>query len=210
MRCWHPNQAWRWRAFGCCRRYISLGQRIQRNLLEQEFSWSVTVPGCRDRCLRTARGKQSTIYILHKSPSQSTQCNPLQVAVILSNDGVLANPLPPVGTPGSYGSTHRNYSEGFRARRHSPNTGTSWLGHWRPKSVATKLGLKRTTLIHKMQKLGISRPRVQNLHGGTGQKTVVRLSGAGGVGRSHTTPSEWRIIASPIVNSSGETTILQA
>jgi formate hydrogenlyase transcriptional activator len=27
-----------------------------------------------------------------------------------------------------------------------------------PKGAAAKLGLKRTTLIHKMQKLGISRP----------------------------------------------------
>jgi formate hydrogenlyase transcriptional activator len=27
-----------------------------------------------------------------------------------------------------------------------------------PKGAAVKLGLKRTTLIHKMQKLGISRP----------------------------------------------------
>ena len=31
-----------------------------------------------------------------------------------------------------------------------------------PKGAATKLGLKRTTLIHKMQKLGISRPRPQS------------------------------------------------
>jgi len=30
-----------------------------------------------------------------------------------------------------------------------------------PKGAATKLGLKRTTLIHKMQKLGISRPSLQ-------------------------------------------------
>jgi transcriptional regulator with GAF, ATPase, and Fis domain len=33
----------------------------------------------------------------------------------------------------------------------------------RPKGAATKLGLKRTTLIHKMQKLGISRPVLQNI-----------------------------------------------
>jgi transcriptional regulator with GAF, ATPase, and Fis domain len=29
-----------------------------------------------------------------------------------------------------------------------------------PKGAAAKLGLKRTTLIHKMQKLGISRPGI--------------------------------------------------
>jgi transcriptional regulator with GAF, ATPase, and Fis domain len=31
-----------------------------------------------------------------------------------------------------------------------------------PKGAATKLGLKRTTLIHKMQKLGILRPGLQS------------------------------------------------
>ncbi len=32
-----------------------------------------------------------------------------------------------------------------------------------PKGAAARLGLKRTTLIHKMQKLGISRPRPQSI-----------------------------------------------
>jgi transcriptional regulator with GAF, ATPase, and Fis domain len=31
-----------------------------------------------------------------------------------------------------------------------------------PKGAAAKLGLARTTLIHRMQKLGISRPALQN------------------------------------------------
>jgi formate hydrogenlyase transcriptional activator len=31
-----------------------------------------------------------------------------------------------------------------------------------PKGAAAKLGLKRTTLIHKMQKLGIARPGLQS------------------------------------------------
>jgi formate hydrogenlyase transcriptional activator len=31
-----------------------------------------------------------------------------------------------------------------------------------PKGAAVKLGLKRTTLIHKMQKLGIARPGFQS------------------------------------------------
>jgi formate hydrogenlyase transcriptional activator len=34
-----------------------------------------------------------------------------------------------------------------------------------PKGAAAKLGLKRTTLIHKMQKLGISRPLLQSQEG---------------------------------------------
>ena len=33
------------------------------------------------------------------------------------------------------------------------------------KGAATKLGLKRTTLIHKMQKLGISRPSLESQNG---------------------------------------------
>jgi hypothetical protein len=37
------------------------------------------------------------------------------------------------------------------------------------KGAATKLGLKRTTLIHKMQKLGISRPVFQSDQDGMGQ-----------------------------------------
>jgi hypothetical protein len=32
-----------------------------------------------------------------------------------------------------------------------------------PKGAAAKLGLKRTTLIHKMQKLGIFRPSPKNI-----------------------------------------------
>jgi formate hydrogenlyase transcriptional activator len=38
-----------------------------------------------------------------------------------------------------------------------------------PKGAATKLGLKRTTLIHKMQKLGISRPVLQSGRDQVGQ-----------------------------------------
>ena len=33
-----------------------------------------------------------------------------------------------------------------------------------PKGAAAKLGLARTTLIHKMQRLGISRPPLQSWH----------------------------------------------
>jgi formate hydrogenlyase transcriptional activator len=38
-----------------------------------------------------------------------------------------------------------------------------------PKGAANKLGLKRTTLIHKMQKLGIARPGLQSSQNMTGR-----------------------------------------
>jgi formate hydrogenlyase transcriptional activator len=82
--------------------------------------------------------------------------NLIERAVILSNQGVLPNPLP---TPGT-----RNSVTAPATLRDSERTlilrtleAVGWvLGG--PKGAANKLGLKRTTLIHKMQKLGISRP----------------------------------------------------
>jgi transcriptional regulator with GAF, ATPase, and Fis domain len=86
--------------------------------------------------------------------------NLIERAVILSNEGVLPNPLP---TPGT-----RNTVTAPATLRDSERTlilrtleAVGWvLGG--PKGAANKLGLKRTTLIHKMQKLGISRPAPQD------------------------------------------------
>ena len=64
--------------------------------------------------------------------------NLIERAVILSNGGVLPNPLPVGGIVG-------------------------WVIGG-PKGAAAKLGLKRTTLIHKMQRLGISRSSHQHSH----------------------------------------------
>ena len=88
--------------------------------------------------------------------------NLIERAVILSNYGVLPNPL---------------LSEGVQRNAISPAAtvpATTLRDHERtlilrtlesvgwviggPKGAAAKLGLKRTTLIHKMHKLGISRP----------------------------------------------------
>ncbi len=83
--------------------------------------------------------------------------NLIERAVILSNDGVLPNPLPTAGTPGvivSPAATTLKDSE--RALILHTLEGVGWVIGG-PKGAATKLGLKRTTLIHKMQKLGISR-----------------------------------------------------
>jgi formate hydrogenlyase transcriptional activator len=84
--------------------------------------------------------------------------NLIERAVILSNDGVLPNPLPSRQTHSVF------FSQGATTLKESERTlilktlaAVGWVIGG-PKGAAAKLGLKRTTLIHKMQKLGISRP----------------------------------------------------
>jgi transcriptional regulator with GAF, ATPase, and Fis domain len=88
--------------------------------------------------------------------------NLIERAVILSNEGVLPNPLPTPGTrhsfPAPAPATLRD-SERTLILRTLEAVGWVLGG---PKGAANKLGLKRTTLIHKMQKLGISRPAPQD------------------------------------------------
>ena len=89
--------------------------------------------------------------------------NLIERAVILSNDGVLPNPLPTTGAEpravGSPGATTLRDSERTLILQTLEALGWVIGG---PKGAAAKLGLKRTTLIHKMQKLGISRPGLQS------------------------------------------------
>jgi formate hydrogenlyase transcriptional activator len=92
--------------------------------------------------------------------------NLIERAVILSNDGVLPNPLPAAGarrlavapatafSATSIATTLRDSEHALILRTLE---GVGWVIGG-PKGAAKKLGLKRTTLIHKMQKLGISRP----------------------------------------------------
>jgi transcriptional regulator with GAF, ATPase, and Fis domain len=83
--------------------------------------------------------------------------NLIERAVIMSNDGVLPNPLPPESTVAiatSAAATTLRDSERVLILRTLESVGGVIGG---PKGAAAKLGLKRTTLIHKMQKLGISR-----------------------------------------------------
>ncbi len=86
--------------------------------------------------------------------------NLIERAVILSNDGVLPNPLPAGGTSAITAAatipapTTLKDSERVLILRTLESVGWVIGG---PKGAAAKLGLKRTTLIHKMQKLGISR-----------------------------------------------------
>jgi formate hydrogenlyase transcriptional activator len=89
--------------------------------------------------------------------------NLIERAVILSNDGVLPNPLPTTETEQraaiSPAATTLRDSERTLILRTLETVGWIIGG---PKGAAAKLGLKRTTLIHKMQKLGISRPGLQS------------------------------------------------
>jgi len=94
--------------------------------------------------------------------------NLIERAVILSDDGVLPNSLPTTGTQGTSMSPGVSTSGGATTLRDSEHTlilrtleGVGWVIGG-PKGAAAKLGLKRTTLIHKMHKLGISRPSLQS------------------------------------------------
>jgi formate hydrogenlyase transcriptional activator len=88
--------------------------------------------------------------------------NLVQRAVILSNDGVLPNPLP---TAEAQGVITSPAATTLRDSERTLILHTLEEVRWvigGPKGAAAKLGLKRTTLIHKMQKLGISRPGLQS------------------------------------------------
>jgi transcriptional regulator with GAF, ATPase, and Fis domain len=92
--------------------------------------------------------------------------NLIERAVILSNDGVLPNPLPTAearrvtvapATAVSATSVATTLRDSEHALILRTLEGVGWVIGG-PKGAAKKLDLKRTTLIHKMQKLGISRP----------------------------------------------------
>jgi transcriptional regulator with GAF, ATPase, and Fis domain len=93
--------------------------------------------------------------------------NLVERAVILSNDGVLPNPLPAAESQNSIPSagiqivSTQAPTSTLRDTERSLILKTLDAVGWvigGPAGAAAKLGLKRTTLIHKMQKLGISRP----------------------------------------------------
>jgi len=84
--------------------------------------------------------------------------NMIERAVILSNDGVLPNPLPQAEARDlTIPSTATTLRDSERTLILNALESVRWVIGGR-KGAAAKLGLKRTTLIHKMQKLGISRP----------------------------------------------------
>jgi formate hydrogenlyase transcriptional activator len=84
--------------------------------------------------------------------------NLIERAVIRSDDGILPNPLPaeenkPVTPPPAQGT----FSDSTRTVILQALKATGWVIGGTG-GAAAKLGLKRTTLIAKMKKLGISRP----------------------------------------------------
>jgi formate hydrogenlyase transcriptional activator len=88
--------------------------------------------------------------------------NLIERAVILSDDGVLPNPLPTSGAPGiSVPQVAGTLKDTERAVILQTLEQVGWVIGG-PKGAAYKLGVKRTTLIHKMEKLGIYRPRLRS------------------------------------------------
>ena len=83
--------------------------------------------------------------------------NLVERAVILSNDGVLPNPLPEQSEVISRGPSSTTLRGSERALILQTLESLGWVIGG-PNGAAAKLGVKRTTLIAKMQKLGISRP----------------------------------------------------
>jgi len=96
--------------------------------------------------------------------------NLIERAVIRSNDGVLPNPMPQafVRTPVSLQKTTSpssavgTLSDWTRSLILRTLEGTGWVIGG-PDGAAARLGLPRTSLISKMKRLGISRPRNGNV-----------------------------------------------
>lgn len=88
--------------------------------------------------------------------------NLIERAVILSNDGVLPNPLATCGTQAvSQPPVAGTLKDTERTAILKTLEEVSWVIGG-PKGAAARLGLARTTLIHKMEKLGIYRPRLRS------------------------------------------------
>jgi formate hydrogenlyase transcriptional activator len=91
--------------------------------------------------------------------------NLVERAVILSRNGVLPNPLVQRRTGSISLNIHRIQACQFSMTSEDSNRGlivetleqVGWLIGG-PRGAAAKLGLKRTTLLAKMRRLGISRP----------------------------------------------------
>jgi formate hydrogenlyase transcriptional activator len=85
--------------------------------------------------------------------------NLIERAVIRSNNGVLPNPLPD-GNPVMVPPSRDTFTASTRALILHALGSTGWVIGGAA-GAAARLGLKRTTLIAKMKKLGISRPAQQ-------------------------------------------------
>jgi formate hydrogenlyase transcriptional activator len=84
--------------------------------------------------------------------------NLIERAVIRSDDGILPNPLPATeNNPVKLRPAQGTFTDSARAVILQALQATGWVVGG-PSGAAARLGLKRTTLIAKMKKLGISRP----------------------------------------------------
>ena len=95
--------------------------------------------------------------------------NLIERAVIRSNDGVLPNPLallePTTASstkPTTLNSSSGTFSDCTRSLILRTLEETGWMIGG-PDGAAARLGLPRTTLISKMKKLGISRPKIRTV-----------------------------------------------
>jgi formate hydrogenlyase transcriptional activator len=88
--------------------------------------------------------------------------NLIERAVILSDDGVLSNPLPtPAMESIALSSSLTTLRDSERNLIQHALEEAGWVIGG-PRGAAAKLGVKRTTLIYKMEGLGISRPPLQS------------------------------------------------
>jgi len=107
--------------------------------------------------------------------------NLIERAVIRSNDGVLPNPLPVLdqtSVSSQKATIRRSVSHTLSDCTRSVILGTLQDTGWvigGPDGAATRLGLPRTSLISKMRKLGISRPRSVSAIDDVVEKTEIRL-----------------------------------
>jgi formate hydrogenlyase transcriptional activator len=115
--------------------------------------------------------------------------NLIERAVILSNDETLANPLPAFGEQSAMADpgvmvealpAHASFTASQRAFILRTLESTGWVIGGR-RGAAAKLGLKRTTLITKMRKLGIARPSCQSIVSSREDKSADHSSVAGGL-----------------------------
>jgi len=99
-----------------------------------------------------------TAFVAYPWPGNVRELqNMIERAVILSSDGVLPNPLPQaVGSTLAWAAPRGTFRDSERAviEQALRETGCVVGGPW---GAAARLGLKRTTLIAKMKRLGISR-----------------------------------------------------
>jgi formate hydrogenlyase transcriptional activator len=104
--------------------------------------------------------------------------NLIERAVIRSNNGVLPNPLPDKN-PVTVAPSQDTFTDSTRTLILHALRETGWVIGG-PGGAAARLGLKRTTLIAKMKKLGISRPvrkdDMGRLSEGTGELAAAATS----------------------------------